>query len=204
MTTPKNKVSKTARSGKTKVAAIIGATTLLIGASFGVQAVADSKVYQHAKLYITNTETVDDNPFVKKAGWGKRGHHRRFSEMSDAEIEKRVSRMVKHVAIEIDATDEQTQKITALVSAVAKDMKPLRGEFRSAGEEMQKLLTAGTIDRVAMERIRAERIATADKVSKELMNTVADVAEVLTAEQRQILEERIQQFKSMRRRWHRG
>ena len=28
--------------------------------------------------------------------------------MSDAEIEKKITRVVKHVAIEIDATDEQT------------------------------------------------------------------------------------------------
>ena len=69
---------------------------------------------------------------------------------------------------------------------------------------MHKLLTANTIDRAALEKVRAERLAEADRVSKELVNALADVAEVLTPEQRVIVNERLEQFKSMRRHWRRG
>jgi len=202
-----NKVDTTARAGAVKIAAIVTATTMLIGASFGVQAVAESKMYQHAKLYVSDTSADNGQPHFQKAGWGKRHkgrHGMRLANMSDAEIEKKVTRAVKHVAIEIDATDEQEQKITTLLTALAKDMKPLHGEFKAAGEELHKLLTADSIDRAAIEKIRAERIAEADRVSKELTTAIADVAEVLSPEQRSILNERIEQFKSMRGRWHRG
>ena len=205
-TNDKNKVEKTAKSGAIKLTAIVAATTMLIGASFGVQAIAESKMYQHAKLYVSSPAYADDGSTIEKASWGKhRGKNRmRFSEMSDEEIEKRIDRAVRHLAIEIDATDEQTAKITALATAFAKDVKPLHGDFRAAGEEMHKLLTSETIDREALEKVRAERLAEADRVSKELVNALADVAEVLTPEQREVVNERLQQFKSMRRHWRRG
>jgi len=201
-----DKAERAAKSGTVKLTAIIAATTMLIGASFGVQAVAESKMYQHAKLYMNSSDTAERHSFVQKAGWRKHrgGHGERFSEMSDAEIEKKITRAVKHISIEIDATDDQAAKITALATAVAKDMKPLHGQFKAAGDEMHKLLTSDTIDRTALEKIRAERVAEADRVSKELVNALADVAEVLTPEQRKIVDERIEQFKSMRHRWRRG
>jgi len=198
------KVENTARSGAIKLTAIVAATTMLIGASFGVQAIAESNMYQHAKFYVSGPESVDEYPFVQKAGWGKRRHRGDFSQMSDEEIEKKITRAVKHVSIEIEATPEQEAKITALATALAKHMKPLHGEFKAAGQEMQKLLLADTIDRQAMEKIRLERLAEADRVSKELVEALADVAEVLTVEQRQIVDQRLQQFKSMRKRWNRG
>ena len=203
---PNNKADKTARAGVVKIAAIVTATTMLIGASFGVQGVAESKIYLHAKLYVIDTTAGEDQSYFQKASWGKRhkGRHMRLAEMSDAEIEKKITRAVKHVSIEIDATAEQEQKITALVTALAKDMKPLHGEFKAAGEQLHKLLVADKIDRVAIERIRAERIAEADRVSKELTTAIADVAEILSPEQREVLNQRIEQFKSMRGRWHRG
>ena len=215
-----NKVENAARSGKVKLTAIIAATTMLIGASFGVQAIAESKMYQHAKLYVTeggmsSSSTTHENPFVKQASWNGdsswwgRGKHRgwhgkRFSQMTDAEIEKKITRVVKHVSIEIEATAEQEQKITSLVTALAKDIRPVKEEFRAAGKEMHKLLIADTIDREAIEKVRAERLAEADRISKEVTTAIADVAEVLTLEQRKVLHERIEQFRSMRRRWHRG
>ncbi|MEM9098066.1 MAG: hypothetical protein AAGC79_06020, partial [Pseudomonadota bacterium] len=41
-------------------------------------------------------------------------HPRPFSDLTEAEVEDRIERLVKHVAIEIDATDEQSAKITEL------------------------------------------------------------------------------------------
>ena len=208
---PKNVPNQKRNSGdRGKVIAVIGGATFLIAASFGVQAIAESKTYQHAKLLFS--ETSVSNPFVHKAGWGGKKHgwgkggrdHMRFSEMSDAEIEKKITRAVKHVSIEIDATDEQETKITALLTAVAKDMKPLHGQFRAAGKETHDLLLADSIDRAALEKLRVERLAEADRVCKELVTAIADVAEILSAEQRKVLDTRIQQFKSMRGRWHRG
>ncbi|MDD9909151.1 MAG: Spy/CpxP family protein refolding chaperone [Ahrensia sp.] len=192
------------RSDRGKVTTAIVGASLLIGASFGVPAIADSKVYQHAKLYASETSV---GSLVEKAGWGERRGHRhgsRFANMSDEEIEKRVTRVVRHVAIEIDATDEQTAKIATLMSAVAKDMRPLRKDFREAGLEMLDLLTSDNVDREALEKVRTERLSVVDQRSKQVVDALADVAETLTPEQRATLVERMREFRSMRRFMRRG
>ncbi len=86
-------------------------------------------------------------------------------------------------------------------------MKPLHAQMHASRDEMKALLLADTIDRAAMEKMRAERIAEVDQISKDLVNAVADVAEVLTPEQRVVLEERIREFRKMfggHRRGHHG
>ncbi len=190
------------QKGNRKVIAIVTGTALLAGGAFGVQAIADSKTYSHMKLYMSDGGGWNGGGW-HRAGWRGR-HHTRFADMTEAEIEAGIERIVKHVAIEIDATEDQQKKITALVTAVAKDLKPVRDEMRAAGKEIHNLLVADTIDRTALEKLRAERLAEADRISKNLVGAVADVAEVLTPEQRMVLDKRIQQFRSMRGRWRRG
>ncbi len=180
------------RKGNRKVIALATGTAIAIGGVFGVQALADSQAYGHMKLYAGYI-----------GGWHG-GHHKGFADISDADIEARIERMVKHAAIEIDATQEQQEKITALATAVAKDLKPVHDRMRAAGKEIHDLLLADTIDRAALERLRAERLAEAERISKNLVSALADVAEVLSPEQRKVLDVRIKQFRSMRRGWHRG
>ncbi len=201
-----------------KIIAVVASTGILIAASFGVQAIAESNPVQHAQLLLTTSDgeaSTTSNPFMKTASWGGggggwfgRGHGRhrgdRFANMSDEQVEKRITRMVKHLAIEIDATDDQTAKITTLLTAIAKDMRPLRKEFRAAGDEAKKLLLAEQIDRAALEKLRAERLAKVDEVSRQMMNAMADVADVLTLEQRKVVHERIDQMRRWKRGWRRG
>ncbi len=180
------------RRGNRKVIALATGTAIAIGGVFGVQALADSQAYGHMKLYAGYI-----------GGWHG-GHHKGFADISDAEIETHIERMVKHAAIEIDATQEQQEKISALVTAVAKDLKPVYERMRATGKEIHDLLLANTIDRTALEKLRAERLAEVERISKNLVGALADVAEVLSPEQRKVLDERIKQFRAMRRGWHRG
>ena len=180
------------RKGNRKVIALATGTAIAIASVLGVQAFANSQAYGHMKLYAGYN------------GGGHGGHHKGFADYSDAEIETHIERMVKHVAIEIDATLEQQEKITALVTAAAKDLKPVHDRMRATGKEIHDLLLADTIDRTALETLRAERLAEAERISKNLVGALADVAEVLSPEQRKVLDERIKQFRSMRRGWHHG
>ena len=180
------------RKGSRKTIAIATGIAIAIGGVFGVQALANSKTYGHMKLYASNMSG------------GHGGHHKGFADLSDADIEAQIERIVKHAAIEIDATQEQQENITALVTAVAKDMKPVHDRMRATGKEIHELLLATTIDRAALERLRAERLADAERISKDLVSTLADVAEILSLEQRRVLNERIEQFRSMHRGGHRG
>ena len=162
------------------------------GGIYGAQAFANSNTYGHMKLYASYN------------GGGHGGHHKDFTEISDAEIEAHIERVVKHAAIEIDATQEQQEKITTLVTAVAKGLKPVHDRMRATGKEIHDLLLADTIDRTALEKLRAERLADVEQISKNLVSALADVAEVLSPEQRKVLNERINQFRSMHRGRHRG
>lgn len=118
--------------------------------------------------------------------------HRSMKHEDRAEkMEQRVTRMVKHMAIEIDATPEQTQKLTVIAQAAAKDLAPVREKLNAARQRGMTLLAAPQIDRAALEQLRVEQIAMMDSNSKRLMQALADTAEVLTPAQRQKLAERM-------------
>ena len=180
------------RKGNRKMIALATGIAIAIGGVFGVQAFANSNTYEHLKLY------------AGYHGGGHGGDHKRFADWSDADIEAGIERMVKHAAIEIDATQEQQEKITALVSAVAIDLKPVHDRMRATGKQIRDLLLADTIDRAALEQLRAERLADAERISKNLIAALADVADVLSPEQRKVLDERIEQFRSLHGGGHRG
>ena len=77
------------KSDRNKIVAVVLASTLVIGGSFGVQAVASSKTFQH--LHLAASEPSETASFFHKAGWPKghrHGHRMRFSEMSDGRTGK--------------------------------------------------------------------------------------------------------------------
>jgi Spy/CpxP family protein refolding chaperone len=114
--------------------------------------------------------------------------------------EERVERMVKHFGVEVDATPEQKAKLTEIATAAAKELQPLREKAREARKHAMELLAAPAVDRGAIERLRTEQMQAADAASKRLTQALADVAEVLTPEQRKQLAERLQK----RRGWRHG
>jgi Spy/CpxP family protein refolding chaperone len=191
------------QKGNRKVIAIATVTALAVAGAFGVQAFADSPTYAHMKQFGAGNHGEGWGRGHRGEGWGS-GRHGRFADMSDPEMQAHIERMVKHVAIEIDATPEQTGKITVLLTSLAKDMKPLRDDMHATGQQIRDLLLSDSVDRAALEKVRSERLAEADRVSKNLVDKVAEIAEVLTPEQRKVLSERIDEFRGMRGRWHRG
>ena len=132
------------------------------------------------------------------------GHRGGISTTLDpAQMDERVERMVRHFAVEVDATPEQKDKLTAVAKDLARDMAPLRGKMKAARSQGIELMAAPTLDRAAIEKLRAEQIALADTSSKRVTQALADAAEVLTPEQRKKLADRAQKF-GERRGWMRG
>jgi Spy/CpxP family protein refolding chaperone len=101
--------------------------------------------------------------------------------------EEHLDRMLKHLYVEIDATDAQKQRLDPIVKQAASDLRPLREKVRDARRRGAELFSAETIDRGAIERARVEQIGTADAASKRFTQALTDVAEVLTPEQRKKL-----------------
>lgn len=194
--TPKEGAKKTRhwpRGRHGRITAIVVGAAVLAGGALGVQALADSKTYRHMTL----AASYD-------GGWHDRDH-KRWEEMTDAEIESKVTRGVRHLGIEIDATEEQEARMIEIALGVVREVRPLKERMRLTGDELKSLLTAPTIDRQALEDLRAARLAEAERISKTLVGAVADLAEVLTPEQRATVEQLIRERRERGRHWrHRG
>ena len=63
-----------------------------------------------------------------------------------AQAEDRADRAVRHLAIELDATDAQQEKLRAITKAAVKDLIPLREKVQSARLKARELLTQTTSD----------------------------------------------------------
>ncbi len=187
-------------SGNRRLVALVVGVGIIAGSAFAVQAFAQSKTYEHFKLYTSEDISNGGGGALQLAGW--RSHRRSsWSDLSNAEIEERITRLVRHAAIEIDATPDQQSQIIGILTPVAINMQALRGEMRGTGMEFFDLLTAPTVDRTAIEALRAEKLAEIDEISKEWVTAVTDVSMVLTAEQREHVQERVEDLRSIRGRW---
>ena len=130
-------------------------------------------------------------------GWHRRGFM--DEPLDPAKLDERLDRMLKHLYVEIDATDAQKEKLGPIVKDAVKDLRPLRAKMRAARKDAVGLLTQDSVDRAAIEKLRAEQMQAAEQASKRLARALADAAEVLTPAQRKQLAEHIG------RRWgHRG
>jgi periplasmic protein CpxP/Spy len=100
--------------------------------------------------------------------------------------------MAEHVQValkyglrELDATEEQQQKIGAIASAAVNDLMALKDRHRANHEQIVAALAGPNVDRAQLEQARKNGIAMADEASRRLAQAFADAAEVLTPEQRE-------------------
>ena len=70
--------------------------------------------------------------------------------LSPAQVDDRIDRMTKHIAVELDATAEQQAKLATIAKAAVADLRPLQEKARAARAQAVTLLTAPTIDRSAI------------------------------------------------------
>ncbi|MFN0038507.1 MAG: Spy/CpxP family protein refolding chaperone [Burkholderiales bacterium] len=121
-------------------------------------------------------------------------HPLMVANLDPAQMDENIERMVKHLAVEVDATPPQREKLTSIAQAAARDLAPLRGKMKEARKQALDLMNADNIDRNAIEILRAEQIALLDTVSKRVILALADAAEVLNPDQRRKLAERLQRY----------
>ncbi|MDX2287345.1 MAG: Spy/CpxP family protein refolding chaperone [Hyphomicrobiaceae bacterium] len=137
--------------------------------------------------------------FGHHGGWHKVGFFMAPHSIEDAQ--DRAQRMARHLAVEVDATPEQTDKLIVIAKGLAADVFPLRKSMQDARTRGLDLMTSPAIDRGAIEALRAEQMDKADALTKRLAGALADAADVLNAEQRTKLATRIQNFRD---RWGSG
>jgi len=131
-------------------------------------------------------------------GGGPGGWHRggfMGGPLDPAQVDEHLDRMLKHLYVEIDVTDEQKQKLAPIVKQAVKDLLPLREKMQGARKQAVELLTRDAIDRAAIEALRAEQLQLAEQGSRRIAQALADAAEVLTPAQRKELAARMERHR---------
>jgi periplasmic protein CpxP/Spy len=155
------------------------------------------------------SHALSDGPPWHRGGFmggmgGMGGMHHMGVPFDPARAADRIDRMIRHLAIEIDATTEQQEKLRAIAKAAVSDLAPMREKAQSARERARSLLTQPNVDRAAIEAFRAEQIALADEASRRFARALGDVAEVLTPEQRRKIDDHVGQRRGYWHGRHRG
>ena len=123
------------------------------------------------------------------------GHHGMMSgPQSAADVSAHVDHMLKHLYVEIDATDAQKAQITPLVQQAVNDLLPMHAQLQAAHTQAIEALEQNTVDRTALEAARVAHLQLADQASKRLTQLLADVDEVLTPAQRTALAAHLKQM----------
>ena len=120
-------------------------------------------------------------------GW--RGGHG-FRNMSPEAAKEHLQVAAKWALRDVDASEAQQERVTAIATGAVDDLFLLRDRHLENKPAFHAQLGGATVDRAALEKIRESEMALADEASKRLVRAVADMAEVLTPEQRQALMEK--------------
>ena len=147
----------------------------------GLAAVAAGAFGFHSVLHAGDGPGCGPGRFMRHGGPGP----------MDAEtVAKFIDWRVSAMLSKVDATPEQKTRIGDIAKAAAREMAPLREQHRAARAKAMELLVAPTVDRAALEKLRAEELQLAETLSRRVTQAVADAAEVLTPAQREKLAQR--------------
>jgi Spy/CpxP family protein refolding chaperone len=134
---------------------------------------------------------------VKAAGrWlAGPGHAQHRLAFSDPELAReRADFAIEWVLGRVEASEAQIGQVKNIVGGSIDELLPLGVQHREYRKALVTELSRTTIDRAAIEEIRKAELELADQASSRLVAALADVAEVLTPEQRAGLIELAQRF----------
>ncbi|HZR70392.1 MAG TPA: periplasmic heavy metal sensor [Burkholderiales bacterium] len=123
-------------------------------------------------------------------GGGPGMHHRWHRNDPQARAD-RMEFMVQRMFSSVKASDEQKNQAGAIVRKAASDIRPLEQKLRDGRRAGLDLLSRPTIDRNAIEAQRAQQAALREQISQRTTQAMADLAEVLTPDQRAALAKRM-------------
>ncbi len=116
--------------------------------------------------------------------WG-RWHRHGFDSLESAQRHARG--LVSHAFDMVDANASQRTEAAAIADRVVGDVFPMLQEHHKAHASIKSLLSAESIDRQALEVFRQQQADQWSTVSAKVSDGLADLAELLTPEQRRVL-----------------
>lgn len=123
---------------------------------------------------------------------GERFGGERFSDSAPRHLDWVVSGLLS----DVNASAEQKTKVRTIADAALVDLQKLSRQHKDSHTALLAILKAPTVDRSKIESLRTTSVQGLDEASKRLSVALADLAEVLTPEQRQ-------QLADSAERWHR-
>jgi periplasmic protein CpxP/Spy len=94
----------------------------------------------------------------------------------------------------VNATEAQRTQVKSMVAQTLQDLVPLRDQHRQHREAFLAALTQPDVDRATLEDLRRAELQLAESASQRIVTGVADVAGVLTPEQRAELVKMAERF----------
>jgi len=102
-----------------------------------------------------------------------------------AKAQQRIEKRVDKALTGTDATTDQKKKVTDILQAAFKDMKPLHDKRVENRKAMADAMQAPTIDKAKIETLRQEQMKVSDAGSKRFTQALTDAGDVLSVQQRQ-------------------
>jgi periplasmic protein CpxP/Spy len=118
---------------------------------------------------------------IAASGQAMHGHHGHMA-MGPAAMDAHIDKMVEQCGA--SASADQKARLSAIFKAAVNDVRPAHEELRQGHARLHQLLSAPTIDRAALEQLRAGQMQRMDAISKRMLTAVEEGADVLTPDQR--------------------
>jgi Spy/CpxP family protein refolding chaperone len=130
------------------------------------------------------------------AGSTLRGHGCHGKEpTSEIELREHLEDVSGRVLSQVDATPAQRAAVDTLLEGAAPTLWAFKQEGAELHERGEAALDGDQIDRAALESVRKDGLALADRASAEALDLFVDLANVLTVEQRAELHETIARWR---------
>jgi periplasmic protein CpxP/Spy len=114
--------------------------------------------------------------------------------MTSQDLARHVDDFLPHVYAELAVTDAQKVQLDPIVKQVIADIGEIHAQMGQVHAQALDLLTQDTVDRGAIETLRAAHLAGMDQTSQRLAQLLGDLAEVLSPAQRKALASHIAQL----------
>jgi len=125
-------------------------------------------------------------------GWRSHSNHRHGGEPGVAG--ERIEFATDWVLSRINASEDQRQQVKSIIKNASSDLSPVKEQHQQNRQALLEALRQPTVDRAALGEIRQSELRLAETASSRLVDAIADVAGVLSPEQRTKLLELVSRF----------